>query len=1076
MFKVYKASAGSGKTTSLVAEYLAVCLLKPDLFRHILAVTFTNNATAEMKDRIVRSLTSFAFSPVASLKGTDKAIYEISKQLEPEIAVLSEQQLQEKAQILLRKILYDYPNFTISTIDSFFQRLIRSFAFDLGLNMNYNVEIELSQCFDQAIDTLLNRLSENDGGLSARVLEIVEDQMTEKGKWRIDNVLKKVLYAIYDEKAFLPAKALSLLYERKLTVDGKQSDVLTETVISLRKTRTETVATIRKLIIQLQNIINTLGESQDNFKYKSKGIYEWVFHQLPSDYLYKANSYVEKTVDSDSVLSASTAASKTIQPAVCELYQQILQLQEKLRLLNLVTKNSSTLLLFFDLKAVMDEIKTRNNLFYLSEANLRIFEEIKDDDAPYIFEKIGNRYSHFFIDEFQDTSHLQWEDLKPLLFNTLSSERYNNQPGEVILFGDVKQAIYRFRNGDSRLLSLLSTEDGFKQSFDSLYAGDDTVFSVKKLTTNYRSAKTIVDFNNAFFKFLVEGPFGSYENIASYYEDVLQSTCLQQKGFVSIRFRTDEDSADYVSVEALNAINNALSKGYNYKDIAFVSKANDTCSAVANYLSAHNVPVVSSESLLLSSSEDVLFLVNCLKYLLSPKDKLTQMAIASYLWRDELTDAVESICRTGGFSLLIKETGKNDTDVSEDSNHYVRRRKRVKNGQILLGVQHLSSMPVFTIVRELIAAFGLDEADAYVIAFMDAVFDNFNTQFSDLTQFVRWWDEKGGSLSISSSKESDAVTISTIHRSKGLQYPIVIFAMQNYKSSHSEEVAWVKNENEEIELPYFFLDTSSKSLEGTPYQEVGAEESERTAIDNLNLIYVAHTRAQEGLYILTGKLSKNSNYTKFVNDFIYKLAESRDSILVKNGFQEDPETHELSIPKGICQFWLGDENTIKENMTQTDAADIGIRKIHTSDFTLQSKALAYKPVKNSWQEQGIFIHDFLSKLKKFPQNIQEIGVVTAELTEEEQILMRPVLKKILEDDTLIPYFSPEAKVLNEATVLCVDGHLKRPDRIVFLEDEVMVIDYKTGQPNESYQQQLDEYCNLLVQMGYQNVKSRILYV
>jgi len=450
--------------------------------------------------------------------------------------------------------------------------------------------------------------------------------------------------------------------------------------------------------------------------------------------------------------------------------------------------------------------------------------------------------------------------------------------------------------------------------------------------------------------------------------------------------------------------------------------------------------VISSESLLLSASPEVLLLVNTMRYLLSPDDKLSQLSIAEYFCKDSMTDAVDKISQDNGFQKLIKDLGD-----------------RVK-ADILLDIPRLLSFPVFTIVKELLLAYHISTPDAYVIAFIDAVYDNFNSQFSDLTQCMNWWEEKGRKMSLTSSKETNAVTVTSIHKSKGLQYPVVIYPMKSYRQGNGMETVWCENELDDCPLPYYIMDTSQSALSGSSFESLAEEERIMTDIDNVNVMYVAHTRAGDALYIITGNpASSRGNYAKFLGNYIRSQQEEVQALQK--------------------EYLFGDSQCHKEARAKEKESQYTISQLYSSDFTLQSKQLLSVSDRSYKQELGVFIHDFLSKIETFPQTEEELAEIIDNVENEtDRQILRSVLLKIMNDASLQPYFAPGVEVMNETTIMNCDGQLRRPDRIVFLDDEVMVIDYKTGKENEAYQLQLEEYCGLLREMGYKNVKSMLLYV
>lgn len=1098
MFKVYKASAGSGKTTSLVAEYLSLCLLNPKKFRHILAVTFTNNATAEMKDRIVKTLTAFAFVTPDSFSKSDKAIYNILKKL-PDFENVSDLVLQQKAKALLKEILYDYPNFSISTIDGFFQRIIRSFAFELGLNMNFNIEIDLSDCYNKTVDMLMNKLSKSDKSLFNRFMFLVDRQMNEKGRWQLEGELKAMLATINNESAYEATKALDRFYQEKTERDSREENKLEETLMSLNQQKLSGEKVLKENIVRLQQLIGGLGDDPSDFVCGKNGIYNWV-KTLSDNPLKAPGTNVIKAIEADSVLKKPSPEAKQKQPDIVGTFDKVKHGQDELRDLAVVTQCSSSLLLLFDLKNIMEDIKLRDNLFFLNEANGLIYDEIKDVDTPYIYEKIGNKYSYFFIDEFQDTSKMQWEDLKPLIKNALSGINQFGEAGDTILFGDVKQSIYRFRNGDSALLNQLSSWQGLRENLkeDILNEND---FDLHQLDVNYRSSKSVIEFNNLFFKYLCKKNFAGNGLLNHYYEDVEQKNPSENDGFVYVRFMTEDDGEEYLYEETLKAVKDALSRHYKYGNMAILSKSNHICREMANYLSSHNIPVISSDSLLLGSSEEVLLLVNTMRYLLTPDDKLVQLSIAEYFGSDGdamhgvSTEMIDYISKDDGFAQFMRSLGDR---VDADK---------------LLNVESLLSFPVFTIVKELLLTYHISEADAYVVAFMDAIYENFNAQFSDLTQCVKWWEEKGRVISITSSKETDAVTVTSIHKSKGLQYPVVIYPMKSYRAGNGKDSAWVKDEDGRFGLPYFMVKTSKSALESSSFAYISEEESTMTDIDNVNVIYVAHTRAADVLYVITGDpTNSKGNYAKFLNGFIQTLGEDTEKCHGEYLPQGEGEPEEKNAKlSSLKVFWYGNKdftnpkaNVEKQNLAslpqgenpaemlqgtslsqvensaetyQKTSPPLQVGHLYSSDFTLNSEQLLCGRRMSDKQELGVFIHDFLSKLQLFPQNEDELTEVLAEIDRaEDREILGTAVREIMNDPTLKPYFAPGVTVLNETSILCPNGHLRRPDRIVFMDDEVMVMDYKTGKENDEYQKQLDEYCALLEQMGYKNVHSRLIYL
>lgn len=1028
MFKVYKSSAGSGKTTQLVIEYLTLCMQDISKYKQILAITFTNNATAEMKNRIVETLQTFAFKTPENF-GNQRAMFDkISQNLQ-----FSPEKMQETAQNLLENILYDYPNFAISTIDSFFQRIIRAFAFDLGLNMDFNLEISLDDFFTQTVDLLLNKLSAENKTLSRRVMNFVEKQMETTGKWNIEYQLRSILPTLYDEVSYVPLKRLqevgSAAIEKEANTLYKNAEVLNQQICAL--------ATRGAKIIKESNL------SKEDFFQGAKGVFSWFDKVLQKNGKeIPGCTYVQKAIEKGSFTKKDGLLSAAVTDELTNLSLQILDTYIKYVSTEMLTKNMQPLLFIFDLKQIMDDIKLRDNLFFLSETNMKIFDEVKDEDAPYIYEKLGNRYNYFFIDEFQDTSRMQWEDLLPLLKNALSQSATHGgqETGKTILFGDMKQAIYRFRNGDASLFEALSQKDGsgYRAHF-GIPQHFPIDYECENLGTNYRSSRSIISFNNLYFRYLTKllTEDQSASQVEHFYDD------LEQKipdgaveGFVSIEFMTDEEAqeenANLLNIKVLDAVRDAMARGFQYKDIAVLARGNADCSNFGRWLAQHQIPVISSDSLLLKSSPEVNLLISAMKYLYNGDDNISKLFIFNYLnaKSGRLRPPFTSTEETPNFLELLSDFGV----------HFDR--------------QKLRQLPLYSLATELMSTFELTETNAFVMAFLDHVFDFSNARGNALTHFLDWW-EKQPSLSLTSSDKLNAVTISTVHKAKGLGYPVVIFAERPMKASPTKKKIWLLSDDEEG-LPVHLVNCN-KSLEHTAFAEIYQEESANSLLDALNLWYVAYTRPKECLYVISGKASAKNKLANFVQQRAddFEQEETRD------------------------RYWYGDRlYTTPQKPTKNveSATEPTISKFHLASYSRHNMVPEDVKEKSAEQDKGIAIHQFLSNLYPFPQNEEAISRLDFSSVEEYKSLIINILKNILHDDELRPYFSETAQAVNETTILTKHGELLRPDRVVFLDNEVMVIDYKTGQENEKYQQQIDRYCHWIREMGYPNVKSKIIYL
>ena len=956
MFTIYKASAGSGKTSRLVVEYLSLCLPQPEKFSHVLAITFTNNATAEMKARIVETLSQFAFATEIT---PASEVFHLYNQIVTNIAqsLPEEEQLgyiKKQSKILLEKILYDYDRFSVSTIDSFFQRILRAFALEFGLNTQFNLEIETEEFFKETVAVLIHRISKNNVQLTERVLDLVKNSMLEKGKWKIEREIFELLDFSTKEMVYRPLKKLQ--------------------------------------------------ESENkNFEQAKKLMNQEIFR-----------------------LKALLKNFNTKEEKKSELF---IEIEEKLKTYKFFKRNLFQLALLFDIKMIMDEIKAQDNRFFISDTNALINEKIsKDEDVPFIYEKIGNQYSYFFIDEFQDTSKLQWENMLPLIKNALSGNNKFNEQGQVFLFGDVKQAIYRFRNGDMDILQQLSKIEGYRENVLP-YAVQDKDYCVKLLDTNYRSSQKVVEFNNEFFHYLTT-QCAPFQQAKDFYEDVKQHfRPTAEEGVVTVQFQEQTDERafeEYLANSVLDTILDALERGYKYEHIAILLGSNDLTSRLGAFLIDNDIPIISVHSLQLSASPEINAVIATLQYLLSEDDKLAKLSIIHYL------------------------TQKNSVSLEEHI-HAVQNEvlfhQFLINFNIEIDRKKLNTLPLFTLINELLRIYSFSVDNPFLMRLLDEVDAFVIQQHGHVSKFLTWWEEQGETTALSTPQGMDAVTVSTIHKAKGLEYPVVIFPYRRYHNFLTNDKMLFHDDAQITGLEY---DWVTLTKEGTPerYKYLYEKESEKTCIDKLNTLYVAHTRASKELHIITEKEEeKRGNYSKYLAGFATQKGRRNESTKGRRGEGAKAESRKQKT-----------ESTISNLKFQIfPEFNSGLN----SQFSVQ---------------YGILIHDFLSALTSFPQNDEEIELVVRGVEENYKENLVLIFKKILNNKSLAPYFAPHVRVLNETSILFPDGNLLRPDRVVFLEDKVVVIDYKTGEAHASHKEQVDQYCDAIRNMGYDHVEGHILYI
>lgn len=1078
MLNVYSASAGAGKTFNLVLDYLAICFgqekkrflemhdrsaFRPgpcDTYRTILAITFTNNAGAEMKQRIVGRLDNFAFANSIADMGLPE--FQNLKDKVFGNASLPDDDcfifFKRCSQVLLRDILYDYARFSVSTIDSFIQRVIRSSALYLGLNMNYSVQIRLEEYYRSSIEQYIASLPENNLQLMTVVEELTR-QLEEDGKADVRRFLKKSLDTIY-QKTEKSHEFLS---------HNPDFDFTSKLIASWKKDLKSFYEDYKGKLPQAMAEIS--GDAAKIFSeatgrgLKVHGRNKWdeIFEKLATDEAcwlnikgggYESSAFLKKKFNKDSIFNTfnDEQLKEHYSDEVAKLYDKAKNILDEYAnryyTSLILLRNSSTLLVLYSLREKMDLLKEKTNAFFLSESNPLIFDEIRSDSQGLqLFEKVSF-YKHFFLDEFQDTSFMQWEDLKPLLLNALSSN------GSVTLFGDVKQSIYRFRNGDVKLLFNLMDYGRLEtEEKEIAHVLPESKYRQIPLDTNRRSLPNIVTFNNEFFAF-----YSDCVGKSNYYSEVKQKTAAGNGGavfaFLCDKSTLPPDLTPYASEETAGFMENiypnlkiddsyivysvfdALGRGYRYGDIMILMSGNDKCSSIANILMTANIPVVTTESLNLSDNEAVSVIIATLSHCIYPADAVNQSVILKYLCEQAGRDYVEIISKTCGFAGKLSELGMDDFE------------DRV--GEML-------NNPILFAVRDIVSMFRFSEDNNPFLAdFLDLVADFQHDGIANVEHFLQYWrdlviDDKVPKLSL--PEGHNAVRVMTVHKSKGLEANVVITSCKD-SNGKSNNLAWIQKDGICCPVPY---DKDMKYSEFGPYYE--QEEDDKT-LDRLNKWYVDFTRARELLYVVTTKSAKREtlNVQNILTSFVLeKFTSINDTV-----------------------YLFGDATQTKK-MSQKKKSDVAGLEFSLSQFSFsgRDKVRITEASDDEARSLGDEIHAVLQKLRSFPQNDDEI---TSFITKHSSVLaekLRAVFRQIIAEDRLHPYFFPEKddKVMNEAEIILPDGSTKRPDRIVFKKDHVMILDYKTGKKaDDIYRKQLDTYKQQLENMGCTNVFAEIVYL
>ncbi len=1021
-FQVYNASAGSGKTFTLVKEYLKIILQSDDkfTFQKILAVTFTNKASAEMKTRILDKLKAYSEG-----KMNDDMCSDII-----ESTGLSKQIIRERSEQILDEILKNYTAFSITTIDSFTHKIIKNFSYDLGLSLDFEVEMDATELLSEAVDLLISKI-----GLDDELTKVLIDFSLEKADddraWDISRELNEFAKLLLNEDdavhfKSLANKTLSDFYKLKekllklmKKIEGQFRLIANDALLLIEETGLRhsdfSGRDIPKFFKKLQSFRN-YGVENINFE----GNVQKMFLGERNLYSSKADFQTKRLIqDVEGELGEFYFQAK-------QLYNQVIK---DYTLAKLTMKSIVPLAVLNNINSELNYLKDENNLRLNSEFNHLISENIKDQPAPFIYERIGQRFMHYFIDEMQDTSVLQWQNMIPLIDNALAQEN-----SDLMLVGDGKQAIYRWRGGRAEQFIGLGTQDNGANPFV-------VPKSVKNLKTNYRSYSEIIDFTNKFFQHtanFINKP--EYKKL--YIDGNHQLENSKKGGCVSFSFVTKkedlEEHENRYAEAVFERIYQLQSYGFSKSDICILVRKRREGVIIANYLTNNGIGVVSSETLLLENSSKVNFLISFFQMILHPLDKNAVFDVLYFLTEHlKIENKHKFIQQNIDLELndIFKALNSYDVDFSE-----------VK----------FSQLPLYEKVEYLIRSFKLlSSSDAYVQFFLDVVLEQQHKGL-DLQEFLEFWELKKDKLSISVTDTSNKVQIMTIHKSKGLEFPVVIFPCDLDIYRQKNPKAWL----DKLPLNYrgfkkLLLNyTKDFQYTGERGAEIYKQIQEELELDNFNLLYVALTRPIEQLHIISEDDAKENHYAYVFKTYIEKHRSSQLSLF--------DDTTIFGDLQRVSNYEKQENKTIYLDKFISTSIDEHAVKILPSSSkywdTEQGRAIEY----------GNQIHEVLAQIT-YADELETVlnrylkqGFISVEQAD----FIRKSIQKIISDRYLRElYCNKNYKVYNERELL-KNGRIFIPDRLVFSENKVIIIDYKTGSVSNSYKEQVYDYGLILKEMGY----------
>ncbi|MCH4147424.1 MAG: UvrD-helicase domain-containing protein [Prevotella sp.] len=1036
---VYKASAGSGKTFTLAKEYMKLVIHDPQCYRTILAVTFTNKATEEMKTRILSQLYGIWKDLPNSKIYKDKITSDLA--LSPETVSMN-------AGIALKNLLHNYNYFRVETIDTFFQSVLRNIARELDLTANLKIELNDYQVEQLAVDELIESLESNDIILSW-IINYIKNNISEDKNWNVIGLIKK-----FGENIF---KDFYKEHSAKLYKVLKDENFFKDYSDKLRKIRKEADDSLKQYAETFFDLLNENGFTVEDFSRGKSG---------PCGYFIKIRDgkYTDKDLLTKTVVDAMEDANKwvtkkeqtpgnnklefavgSLLPLINDTERRRPALRKLYYSADLTLRHLDQLRLLGSIEKKVREMNTDANRFLLSDTQNLLNSLIQNSDSPFIFEKIGTQLEHIMIDEFQDTSCIQWKNFKVLLDECMSHENAAN-----LIVGDVKQSIYRWRSGDWRLLNNINEE---------FHPGSLNI-DTETLKINYRSDKNIIEFNNAFFIKAAEAEYKALEDsnsteaqqMKNAYNDVKQTIPpkKEDKGFVHIELFPKEDYQNNTLLQLADSVNDLTSKGIPYKKIAILVRSNKTIQLIANYFMENwpNIPLVSDEAFQLDASTSVNTIISALRYISHPDNELEE--------------------------AFLKKSEKLDILIAH--------------------IEDFRAKPLYDLAENLYNIFGLNELtdqSAYICAFFDQLNSFLQDNMPDIDSFLNEWDENLHQKTIQSG-EIEGIRLITIHKSKGLEFDNVLMPFCDWQLEKQNTIWCTPEEKPLDELPLVPIDYSENGMMGTIYEKDYLHEHLQNVVDNLNLLYVAFTRASKNLFVF-GKRGDVRTRSAIIENIIQDVAKKLDGSTLEGDISKKSE--KITFTYGTLSEYVEKDEEDKENIFLRRPKEHTVDKIEnylanvefkqsneSKDFI---KADEDDEKQDNYIKTGNILHKLLSTIRttddieKALKQLEVDGILYDKDLNHDKL--ENMLRKRLEDPRVRDWFSPRWQLFNECNICYIDSSTnkvtkQRPDRVMTDGKQIIVVDFKFGHSRPEYQKQVHDYMILLRDMGYRNIKGYLWFV
>ena len=1014
-FDIINASAGSGKTFALTKRILTKILKSKDenYFKRILALTFTNRAADEMKSRILKNLKDFSESQI---KDSPTEMFE---QVKKELA-LSSDKIIILAKERLNLLLHNYSFFQIETLDSFNHHIIRSFYKELNLDPDFRVVIEAEEILDQSVSRIFENI-ENDKEISSLIKDFSIKKISEGKSWDVEFDLKEFAQSVLKENEIVDVEQIEKSSLKEFNVLKNR--------IELRVN--ELSSELNSLLIKIEKNISNQGMEID---FSRNSFPKFITSVQNSSFKWSSMTSISNLFEKNTLINKSCLKKNPdkLNVFVANLFELFLELKErlvKIKVLDSFLYSLTPSILLKIIKSNSEDIQKENNELLLSKFNKLIYKEIGNQHTPYLYEKLGVKFNDYLIDEFQDTSNLQWKNLIPLISHAIESFQENENQGSLFLVGDPKQSVYRWRGADPKI-------------FASLLLNEKTPFSVQKsitnLPVNFRSRNEIINFNNSLFKH-ASGLLKS-----NYYKKIFLQGSDQKhnnfsNGHVSITFINKdfkkEQQLESVLKETLSQIENCLSRGFEQSEIAVLVRDNKQSSQISEWLIENNISVLSQDSLSIDNSEKVELLINLIKL---KDDNNNQEARAVII---------------GNFANLVKPK---DLFVFYKENLNNELKRFLKNLNIFslykaFEMSFLESVDFF--IKEL--QMDSSNTDPYILFLREVIFEQVSQNKNNEKEFLVFWKQNSTKIKIPSGSSKNAVQVLTIHKAKGLEFPVVIYPfVDSVTHRNSGKRNWLpvfeENFSKKILIPFNenfkeYSDSFQKE-----YDSISSNEE----LDNLNLLYVALTRAVDELHLISEypRLKSINSHNQIIRSFLENYAEWRED---RNKF-----TWGKPLTKDI----------VKKNDPASDAKGFETKYFQpVPDTKFINDKMIFGNVFHEFMSHIEFENDYINE-----KNELNLSKLIDKNTKNRVI---KISKSVIEHHDLKEYFSINNSVYCEQEIFTESNKIIKPDRLVFFDsNRVAVIDYKTGEKNKKDLKQILKYKKTLENMGKKVEASILVYI